>query len=95
MSGEDASKERQILRLLRKALGEIVKDTAPKPGYPNPLQDTTIASIRELFGLISEREAELADQAGVTRNERPHFADEPRDTSVVTVHRSDKDKKLN
>lgn len=95
MGGEDASKERQILRLLRKALGEIVKDTAARPGRPSPLQDTTVEYIRELFGLIAEREAELADQAGVARNERPHFADEPSETSAVTLHRPGKDKKLN
>jgi hypothetical protein len=95
MSGDQASKERSILRLLRKVLGQIVKDTAPRPGRPNPLQDTTVASIRELFALISEREAELADGANVARNERPYFADEPRDTAPVTVYRPNKDGKLN
>jgi len=95
MSGEQAGRERQILRLLRKVLGNIVKDTAPHPDRPNPLQDSTIQSIRELFALISEREAELADQAGITRTERPHFTDEPQPISVVTVHKPDKDKKLN
>lgn len=95
MGDEETGKERRILRLLRKVLGDIVKDTAARPGRPNPLQETTIQSIRELFGLISEREAELADQAGVSRHERPHFADEPRETSVVTVHKPNKDKKLN
>lgn len=95
MGDQDTSKERQILKLLRKVLGNIVKDTAPRPGRPNPLQEATIDSIRELFGLISEREAELADQAGVKRNERPHFADEPRQSSTVMVHRQDKSKKLN
>ena len=95
MSDEDTSKERRVLRLLRKVLGDIVKDTAAKPGKPNPLQETTIESIRELFGLIAEREAELADQAGVARNERPYFTDEPCQTSVVTVHKPGKGKKLN
>lgn len=95
MSEEDTNKERRILRLLRKVLGEVVKDTAPRQGMPSPLHDTTIQSIRELFALIAEREAELADQAGVARNERPHFADEPGQPSVVTVHKPAKDKKLN
>ena len=94
MNDEASAKERRILRLLRAALGNIVKDTAPRPGMPHPLKESTVESIRELFGLISEREAELADQAGVERKERPHFADEPQDTAVVTLHRPDK-KKLN
>jgi len=87
MGDADTSKERRILSLMRKVLGDIVKDTAARPGRPNPLQDATIQTIRELFGLIAEREAELADAAGVARNERPHFADEPGRASPVRVHR--------
>jgi hypothetical protein len=92
MSEEASAKERRILRLLRAALGNIIKDTAPQPGMPHPLKESTVESIRELFGLIAEREAELADQAGIQRNQRPHFADEPQDTSVVTLHMPGKNK---
>ncbi len=93
MSDEGLSKERQILQVLRKVLGNIIKDATPAPGMPNPLQDSTIRDIRDLFALIAEREAELADQAGLKRNERPHYADEPRKSSVVQLHKPRKIKK--
>lgn len=93
MSGETLDKERQIMRKLRTVLGNIVKDTAPRPGFASPLQDETIQSIRELFAMIAAREAELAKLAGVTAVERPHFADEPQETSVVTLHGSSADRK--
>lgn len=81
------------MRLLRTALGNIIKDTAPQPGMPHPLKESTVEGIRELFGLISEREAELADQAGLAnRNEKPYYVDEPQDTTVVTLHKPGKDK---
>ncbi len=93
MSDEASAKERRILRLLRTALGNIIKDTAPQPGMPHPLKESTVEGIRELFALIAEREAELADQAGLgDRNEKPYFADEPQDTAVVTLHKPGKNK---
>lgn len=92
MNDEVLSKERVILRTLRKALASIVRDATPPPGRPHPFKESTIAEIRDLFGLISEREAELAAQAGLTRNERPYYADEPRNSSVVTLHTPNKDK---
>ena len=93
MSIEGLSKEQRILRVLRKVLGNIVKDTIPAPGMEHPLQESTVRDIRDLFGLIAEREAELAQEAGFNRNERPHFSDEPRKVNVVKLHKSPK--KLN
>ncbi|MDP2794943.1 MAG: segregation and condensation protein A [Sulfurisoma sp.] len=91
---EVLSKEQRILRVLRKVLANIVKDATPAPGQPHPLQESTIHDIRDLFGLIAEREAELADQAGLDRNEKPYYADEPPSSKVVTLHRPGRDKKL-
>jgi hypothetical protein len=90
MGIESVSKEQRILRVLRTVLGNIVKETAPRPGVPRPLSDQTVADIRDLFGLIAEREAELADEAGLDRKERPHFTDEPRSTHAVKIHRPPK-----
>lgn len=95
MSDESVSKERQILSLLRRVLGSIIRDATPAPGMPHPLKESTINDIRGLFALIAEREGELADQAGVRRNERPHFADEPQDVAVINVHLPDKGGKPN
>lgn len=84
---DQETKERRILRLLRKTLGNIVKDTAPRPGRPNPLQPSTIEEIRGLFALIAERERELASEAGLSAKERPYFNDEPQSTQVIEFHR--------
>jgi hypothetical protein len=90
MGIENLSKEQRILRVLRTVLGNIVKETAPRPGVPRALSDDTVADIRDLFGLIAEREAELADAAGLDRNARPHFSDEARTTHAVKIHRAPK-----
>jgi hypothetical protein len=87
MSIEGLSKEQRILRVLRKVLGNIVKDTTPRPGEPHPLSENTVHDIRDLFGLIAERERELADSAGRTAKERPHFSDEPQTTHPLQLHK--------
>lgn len=93
MDNQELSKEQRILRVLRKVLGNIVKDTAPRPGEPHPLSESTIHDIRDLFGLIAERERELADAAGHTARERPYFSDEPQSAHVLKLHKPPK--KLN
>lgn len=95
MSDAHQAKERQILRTLRTVLGNIVKDATPAPGMPHPLTESTVHSIRDLFGLIAAREAELADQAGLNRNEKPYYVDEPQDVAVVNLHRPAKGGKPN
>jgi hypothetical protein len=83
----ELTKEQRILRVLRKVLANIVKDATPAPGMPQPLSESTRTDIRDLFGLIAEREAELAEEAGLSRNEKPYFTDETRTTNVVKMHR--------
>jgi hypothetical protein len=90
MGLEGQSNEQRILRALRTVLGTIVKETAPRPGVPRALSAGTVEDIRNLFGLIAEREAELAAAAGLDRNERPHFSDEPQTTHAVKIHRPPK-----
>lgn len=86
MSEPTLTKEQRILRVMRKVLAQIVKDVTPTAERTNPLQESTIRDIRDLFGLIAEREAELARQAGLVE-ERPHFSDEPRKSKVLHFHR--------
>lgn len=88
----ELSKEQRILRVLRKVLANIVKDTTPQPGMLHPLSEGTRHDIRDLFGLIAEREAELADAAGLDRNEKPYFTDAPRQSAAITLHRTPKKK---
>jgi hypothetical protein len=87
MNDENLSKEQRILRALRKVLGNIVKDATPAAGQPHPLKESTVISIRDLFGMISEREAELADLSAPDRNEKPRYTDEPAKSNVINIHK--------
>ena len=82
----ELSKEQRILIVMRKVLATIVRDATPPPGMRHPLKDSTIEDIRACFALISARERELADNAGVAVQERPHFTDEPQTTKVLKFH---------
>ena len=93
MNEETLSKEQRILRVMRKVLASIVKDATPQPGMLHPLSDRTIQDIRECFGLISAREAELAEDLGLNRNEKPYYTDQPQKSNVVKLHKSGESKK--
>lgn len=69
------SKEQRILRLMRKTLGNVVKDVTPGPGRANPLSETTIQEIKDCFALISEREKELAEALNFDQA-KPYYADD-------------------
>ncbi len=79
------NKEQRVMRMMRKVLGEVIKDVTPRPGYPHPLKPDTIEMVRECFALISARERELAEETGLEMNERPHYKDEALDTQVVPL----------
>ena len=84
MSSEvELSKEQQIMRAMRKTLTSIVRDVAPRDGVPSPLGADTVENIRMCLGLISAREAELAEALGLSREERPHYSDEPSATQSM------------
>lgn len=85
MNQQELNKEQRILRVMRKVLASIIKDTTPDPGMRHPLSDPTIQDIRECLGLISAREAELAEQLGLSRDERPHYVDQKPAATVVSL----------
>ncbi len=80
----EESKEREIMMVMRKVLSAIIKDITPEPGMRHPLSNQTIEDVRMCLGLITARERELADAAGVAM-ERPHFTDEPPVAKVVPM----------
>ena len=87
MTEDLSKKEREILVVMRKVLAQIIKDTTPPSrAMKHPLSDQTIEDVRHCLGLISSRERELADAAGVAE-ERPYFTDEPRPADVVSINR--------
>lgn len=92
-SEAELSKEQQIMRAMRKTLTSIVRDLAPRDGVPSPLGEEAVENIRMCLGLISAREAELADALGLSRSERPRYADDP--AGVQAVQFVSPSKKLN
>ncbi len=89
----DSNKERNILEVMRRVLGSIVKDTTPPPGMQHPLSKGTINDVRACFALITARELELAEAAGEVRS-MPGYIDEPVTTNVVplsSIGKSEKD----
>lgn len=79
MPSENHSAEARILRLVKKVLTDVAKDTYTPPGMKHPLSEDTINGIRECFNLISAREAELGGESRA----RPQYIDEPQDSVVV------------
>ena len=82
--------EEKILRMLKRVLTDIAKDTSTPPGMKHPLSTNTIQSIRDCLNLISARETELAAASGRSSKARPEYVDEPKKTHVVTLHRPKK-----
>jgi hypothetical protein len=82
---DGSEKERQVLLVMRKVLASIIKDTTPEHrSMKHPLSDATIEQVRGCLSLISSRERELADAAGVAM-EKPYFTDEKQKAEVVSI----------
>ena len=82
---EANQKEREILMVMRKVLAQIIKDTTPpSKAMKHPLSPQTIEDVRNCLGLISSRERELAELAGISQ-ERPYFTDEKPAAEVVSI----------
>ena len=78
--------EKRILIAMRKTLANIIKDVTPaNQDLQSPLKNSTIEDIKMCFSLISAREREIAQEAGVDIQDRPHFVDEPKRTNVVSI----------
>ena len=85
MSEQTPSKEEQILGAVKRVLTEVIKDTATQPGVKHPLSENTINGLRDCLVLISQREQELATEAGRSMDARPRFKDEPKAQGDVVV----------
>jgi len=85
MTQPESSKEERILKMVKKVLTDVAKDTHAKPGFRHPLSKNTIRGIQECLSLITARETELAEAAGRPLTARPRFVDEPQDSVVVKL----------
>jgi hypothetical protein len=90
MSASDLSQEERILRMVKKVLTDIVKDTTTPPGMKHPLSDHSIKGIRDCLALITSREHELQIDAGRESKSRPHYIDEPQKNVVVNLQNTKK-----
>ncbi|MHB1215092.1 MAG: hypothetical protein ACYCY9_08915 [Thiobacillus sp.] len=77
--------EQRIMRMMRKTLTSIVRDTAPRDGNPSPLSEATVLGIKDCLMVISSREVELAKLTGRTLEERPRFTDETPSSHAVKL----------
>lgn len=82
---DETSKEARILRVMKHVLTSVAKETATQPGMRHPLSEQTIQEMRMCLVLISEREQELAAEAGHPAQERPRFRDRPAPAAEVVV----------
>lgn len=79
MSEQDTTTEQRILRMVKKVLTDVAKDTHTAPGLKHPLSQQTMQSITDCLALIVAREAELNGDSA----HRPRFIDEPQKETVV------------
>jgi len=89
MANEDSSqehtKEQRILRVCKRVLTDIAKDTVTPAGMKHPLSENTIQGISDCLQLIASREAEILTSQGNESSSRPHFIDEPKKNVVVNI----------
>ena len=81
-STQDTNQELRILRMVKRVLTDVAKDTHTQPGLKHPLSDATIMGIRDCLALITAREAEIQTDAPKAK---PRFADQPQDQVVVSL----------
>lgn len=86
----EQSKELQILVTMRKVLSGIIKDITPGPGMKHPLSQQSMEDIRHCFALITAREKELNELAGMPSQHRPQFVDDQNKANVVKFHNMNK-----
>jgi hypothetical protein len=90
------SKEHEILLVMRKVLTSIIKEITPESGQPYPLTEETVYGIRDCLKLLTLRERELADAAGM-EVEKPFYKGRSQPSSVslpvssISGKMSDKD----
>ncbi len=80
------TKEILILRMMKRVLTDVAKETHARPGVKPPLTETTILSIRDCLALITARERELEEESGRRIKARPRFADQPQTSQVIQFH---------
>lgn len=84
-SNLDDNKEYRVLLAMKTTLTCIVKDTATPPDMKHPLNEDTVENIRQCLMLISSREQELLQEAGIESTAKPKYIDEPDNVTAIPV----------
>ena len=80
--------EVRMLRMIKRVLTDVAKDTFTKPGLRHPLSEATILGIQDCLSLVTFRESELRDaDAPISM---PGFIDEKSDKVVVSLQKKPK-----
>lgn len=87
---QEISKELQILVTMRKVLSSVIRDITPQAGMKHPLSDQTMEDVRHCFTLITAREKEINEIAGMPSQHRPQFTDDQNKANVVQFHTTNK-----
>ena len=86
----ELSKELQILVTMRKVLSSVIRDITPEPGMRHPLSQPTMEDVRQCLALITAREKEINELAGMPSQHRPQFVDDKNKANVVQFHNINK-----
>lgn len=86
------SKELRVLRMVKRVLTDVAKDTNTPPGMRHPLSDTTIMGIKDCLALITAREMELQQINNQPSKMKPRFPGQSSDNVVVSISKSNKKK---
>lgn len=89
---EADSKELRVLRMVKRVLTDVAKDTNTPPGMRHPLSDTTIMGIRDCLALITAREVELQQANNHVSKMKPRYPGQSSDNVVVSISKSSKKK---
>lgn len=82
---DDLNKEQRILRMVKRVLTDVAKDTMTPQGMKHPLSEHTIQGIRDCLELVTSREMEIMASQGQAAVMKPVFADQPQKNVVVTL----------
>lgn len=85
MTESELTTEERVLRMMKRVLTNVARDTAPQPGRRHLLTEDTIQGIRECLGLITAREQELAQEHNRDTSHRPRYIDEAKSSVVVSL----------
>ena len=79
-----------LIFTMRKVLSSVIRDITPEPGMKHPLTDQTMEDVRQCFALITAREKEINEHAGMPSLHRPQFTDDKNKANVVQFHTTNK-----